>query len=142
MDTFYDPGNFPWTLLAYAAGVFFLVAFMIALSHFLGQRHNERETGEPFESGVKSTGGAQVRFSVHFYLVAMLFVIFDLEVAFLVAWAIAFKQVGWVGFAAASLFILLLIVVLLYEWRIGALDFAASGKQIVKRMQKMKAGKL
>ncbi len=79
---------------------------------------------------------------MHFYLVAMLFVIFDLEVAFLVAWAIAFKKVGWVGFGAAALFIFLLVVVLLYEWRVGALDFAAGGKKIVKRIQKLKAGGL
>jgi len=111
---------------------------MIGLSYLLGQRHDEKATGEQFESGMVTTGSARVRFSAHFYLVAMFFVIFDLEAAFLIAWSVAFNELGWEGYIAASVFILILIVVLIYEWRIGALDFGLSGKKILKARKKYK----
>ncbi|MFZ0391033.1 MAG: NADH-quinone oxidoreductase subunit A, partial [Calditrichia bacterium] len=106
-----------WPLLVYGAAVLLLVGFMIGFSYILGQRHRERETGEPYESGIMSTGSARVRFSVHFYIVAMFFVIFDLEAVFIVAWAIAFREVGWLGYAGVSIFIGILLAVLVYEWR-------------------------
>jgi NADH-quinone oxidoreductase subunit A len=62
----------------------------------------------------------------------MFFVIFDLEAAFLIAWAVAFNELGWEGYIAASVFIFILFVVLIYEWRIGALDFGLSGKKLLK----------
>ena len=65
----------------------------------------------------------------------MFFVIFDLEAMFIVSWAIAFREVGWVGYIGILIFIGILLVVLIYEWRIGALDFAASGKKILKKVK-------
>jgi len=105
---------------------------MIGLSYLLGQRHKEKVTGEQYESGMRITGSARVRFSAHFYLVAMFFVIFDLEAAFLIAWSVAFNELGWEGYITAAVFILILLIVLVYEWRIGALDFGLSGKKILK----------
>jgi NADH-quinone oxidoreductase subunit A len=122
-----------WPLLVYAFAVAALVIFMIGFSYLLGQRHKERATGEIYESGIMTTGDARLRFSVHFYVVAMFFVIFDLEAIFIVSWAIAFREVGWVGYIGVLIFIGILLVVLIYEWRIGALDFAASGKKILKK---------
>jgi NADH-quinone oxidoreductase subunit A len=117
-----------WPLVVYLAAVLALVAVMIGLSHVLGQRHRDRATGEPYESGIVSTGSAQLRFSAKFYLVAILFVIFDLEAVFLIAWAIAFRELGWFGYAGAVVFIGILAAGLVYEWRVGALDWAvASG---------------
>ena len=126
-----------WPLLVYAAGVCLLVGFMVGFSYILGQRHKERATGETFESGIVSTGSAELRFSAHFYLVAMFFVIFDLEAVFIVTWAIAFKELGWLGYAGIAVFIGILLAVLVYEWRIGALDFGASGRKILKVYQKL-----
>jgi NADH-quinone oxidoreductase subunit A len=122
-----------WPLLVYAFAVAALVIFMIGFSYLLGQRHKEKATGEIYESGIMTTGDARLRFSVHFYVVAMFFVIFDLEAIFIVSWAIAFREVGWAGYIGVLIFIVILVVVLIYEWRIGALDYATSGKKILKK---------
>jgi len=127
-----------WPLLIYGLAVILLVIVMIGLSYLLGQRHTEKVTGEQFESGMVITGTARVRFSAHFYLVAMFFVIFDLEAAFLIAWSVAFNELGWEGYFAASVFISILVVVLIYEWRIGALDFGLSGKKVLKARKNYK----
>ena len=132
-----ESSNLLWPLLVYAGGVVLLVGFMVGFSYILGQRHKERATGEPFESGVLPTGTAELRFSAHFYLVAMFFVIFDLEAVFIITWAIAFKELGWLGYAGVAVFIGILLAVLVYEWRIGALDFGLSGKKILKVYRKL-----
>jgi NADH-quinone oxidoreductase subunit A len=119
-------GEALWPLVVYAAAVLTVVTGMVVLSSLLGERHAERATGEPYESGIVSTGTAQVRFSVKFYLVAMLFVIFDLEAVFLVAWAVAFREVGWPGYLGALVFTGILVAGLAYEWRMGALEWGSS----------------
>jgi NADH-quinone oxidoreductase subunit A len=108
---------------------------MIGRSYILGQRHKERATGETYESGIVHTGTSQIRFTAHYYLIALFFIIFDLEAAFIISWAIAFRDLGWPGFIGIAVFIGILLVVLVYEWRIGALEYAANGKKIIKRMQ-------
>lgn len=118
-----------WPLAVYFAAVLALVAAMLVVSYLLGQRHREQATGEPYESGIVSTGSARLRFSVQFYLVAMLFVIFDLEAAFIFGWAIAFRELGWAGYAGAVIFIGVLAVALIYEWRVGALDWGNRGRR-------------
>lgn len=137
-----EHSNLLWPLLVYAAGVLLLVGFMVGFSYILGQRHKDRATGEPFESGVLPTGSAELRFSAHFYLVAMFFVIFDLEAVFIITWAIAFKELGWLGYAGVAVFIGILLAVLVYEWRIGALDFGLSGRKILKLYKKINKGNL
>ena len=112
-----------WPLVVYCGAVIVLVASMLALSHILGQRHTDRATGEPYESGIVSTGSARLRLSADFYLVAMFFVIFDLEAVFIFAWAIAFREVGWAGYLEILIFIGILIAALIYLWRQGALDW-------------------
>ena len=112
-----------WPLLVYFALVLALVVSMIVLSSLLGQRHQERATGEPYESGIVSTGSARLRLSANFYLVAMLFVIFDVEAVFIIAWALVVRDVGWSGYIGIVLFIGILALALLYEWRQGALDW-------------------
>ncbi len=132
MSTGAEDPTILWPFFVYGAAVLVLVGIMVGLSYLLGQRHNERQTGEPYESGVLLTGSARMRFSIHFYIVAMFFVIFDLEAIFILSWAIAFDELGWFGYINALVFIFVLVAVLIYEWRIGALDFAASGKNILK----------
>lgn len=115
-----------WPLAVYFIAVITLVGIMIGLSYVLGQHHTAGATGEPYESGIVSSGSAQLRLSAKFYLVAILFVIFDLEVAFLIAWAIAFRELGWTGYFGALVFVGILVAALVYEWRLGALDWGPS----------------
>jgi len=96
---------------------------MVSLSHFLGQRHTSKAMIEPFESGVVTVGYARFRLPVKFYLVAMFFVIFDLETVFIFTWAIALRDVGWIGYIDMLVFIGVLLAALVYLWRIGALDW-------------------
>lgn len=112
-----------WPLLIYTFFALVVVVVMIGLSHVLGPRHVEPGTNRPYESGVEPTGSARVRFSAKFYVVALLFLIFDLEAVFLYAWAVSFRTVGWTGYIGAMVFLLALTVVLVYEWRMGALDW-------------------
>jgi NADH-quinone oxidoreductase subunit A len=111
-----------WALGIYAAAVLVIVGGMLLTSYLAGQRHSERATNEPYESGIVSTGTAELRFSARFYLIAMLFVIFDLEAAILFAWAVAVPETGWPAFVAVTIFVGILLAALFYEWREGALD--------------------
>ncbi len=126
-----------WPLFLYGTIVVILVVVMLSLSSVLGQRHKERATNEPYEGGILSAGSARLRFSSQFYLIAMLFVIFDVETIFIFSWAIAFKELGWFGYVGVSVFVILLFVVLIYEWRNGALDFGPDGKKILRAYKKL-----
>ncbi len=112
-----------WPLLLYFGLVVVIAGGMLGVSALLGQRHHERATGETYESGIVSTGSARIRFSSRFYLVAMFFVIFDLEAAFIFAWATAARDVGWSGYWEVVTFIGVLFLALVYAWRVGGLDF-------------------
>jgi len=96
---------------------------MLLISRLLGERRDRGATAEPYEGGMLPTGSARLRFGIKFYLVALFFVIFDLEAAFLLAWAIAFRELGWAGYVEALVFIAILFVALVYLWRGGALDW-------------------
>ncbi len=123
------PSILVWPLALYFALVLILVAGMLGLSYVLGQRHRERATGEPYESGILSTGSARLRLAAKYYLVAMFFVIFDLEAVFIFAWAVAFRDVGWTGYVQVLIFIGVLIAALVYLWRLGALDWGTTRRQ-------------
>lgn len=114
-----------WPLVLYFAAVVVLVAATLGISYVLGMRHSARAADEPFESGIIGVGSARIRFSAKFYLIAMFFVIFDLEAVYVFAWAIAFRDVGWPGYIEVLVFISVLVAALVYLWRIGALDWAA-----------------
>jgi len=101
-----------WALGIYFAIVVFLVTAMLVVSYLLGQRHQEKATGLPYESGIASVGSSHVRLSVKFYLVAMFFVIFDLETAFIFAWAVAGRELGWPGYWEILIFTGVLIAAL------------------------------
>ena len=110
-------------LLLYLAAVGGLVVAMLLVSHYLGERRTGRGRQEPFESGIVPVGFGRFRLTAQFYVVAMLFVIFDMEVVFIIAWAIAFREVGWFGYGAAMVFLFILTAALIYEWRLGALEW-------------------
>ena len=101
-----------------------MVIVILVLSSVIGEKSPmKRATGEPFEAGVVHIGSAQIPVTVEFYLVAMFFVIFDLETVFIFAWAIAFTELGVFGYLAISVFILVLVIALIYEWKSGALEW-------------------
>ena len=125
-----------WPLLLYAMVVVLLLAAILTLSYILGQHHSDRATGKPYEGGIEQTGSARLRFSAQFYLVAMLFVIFDVEAVFLMLWALGFYELGWPGYIGAAVFVGQLTVVLVYEWGIGALNIGADAKKIIKEYRR------
>ena len=127
-----------WPMLLYTVLVIVLLAAILGLSYILGQHHREKATNLPYEGGIQQTGSARLRFSAQFYLVAMLFVIFDVEAVFIMLWALGFYELGWPGYLGVAIFIFQLVVVLIYEWGIGALDFGPDGLKILKAYKKIK----
>jgi NADH-quinone oxidoreductase subunit A len=113
-----------WPLVVYFVFVVFLVTSTLFVSYLLGQRHSEPATGEPYEGGIVSEGSARVRLSVRYYVVAMFFVVFDLEAVFLFAWCVAARELGWIGYGEVLIFVGVLLVALVYLWKVGALDWA------------------
>lgn len=127
-----------WPFITFAFIVISIVGIMIGLSYILGERHNEKTTDEPYESGIPPTGNARLRFSSNFYLIAMFFVIFDLDAAFIMLWAVSFRELGLPGYIGILIFIVILIILLIYELSIGALDFGPNGKKILKYKTKLR----
>jgi NADH-quinone oxidoreductase subunit A len=127
-----------WPFIIYAIAALAIVAIMIGLSYLLGERHQGKTTNEPYESGIPPTGNARLRFSSHFYLIAMFFVIFDLDAAFIMAWAVSFRELGLAGYLGVLVFIIILIAVLVYELGIGALNFGPQGKKILRYKNRIK----
>jgi NADH-quinone oxidoreductase subunit A len=111
------------SLAAYFGLVVLAIVGTVAISYVLGQRHRDRETAEPYEGGVISSGSARLHLTADFYLVAVFFVIFDLEAVFLFAWAVAARRVGWAGYVEVLVFIGVLMAALVYLWKTGALDW-------------------
>jgi NADH-quinone oxidoreductase subunit A len=111
-------------MIALGAG-FALTA--ILLSGLLGPRKPTPEKAAPYECGMPAVGDARERQSVKFYLVAMIFLLFDIEVAFLYPWAMALRDLGWNGFVQVVLFMLLLAAGYVYIWRKGVLEWGTDG---------------
>jgi NADH-quinone oxidoreductase subunit A len=118
-----EAGTSLWPFVVYFIAVLTLVGTMLGLSYVLGQKRQNAATNVPFESGALSVGSPQIHMAVEFYLIAIFFVIFDLETVFIFAWAVAFFELGWAGFFSISIFILMLGVALVYELCSGALDW-------------------
>lgn len=97
--------------------------FILLASFFLGGKSHARDKHIPYESGIDSVGSVQMRLSAKFYLVAMFFVIFDVESLYLYTWSISIRENGWLGFIESSIFIFILLTELLYLVRIGALNW-------------------
>jgi NADH-quinone oxidoreductase subunit A len=96
---------------------------MVLLSTVLSPGRQTAVKAAPYESGMVPLGGTRERFSMKFYVVAILFIVFDVETVFLLPWAVEARALGWEGFAAAMIFIFILTVGLVYEWRKGALEW-------------------
>lgn len=112
-----------WAFAVFLVMAIGLCGVMLLGAFFLGGRAQARAKNTPYESGIDSVGSARMRLSAKFYLVAMFFVIFDVEALYLYAWSVSIRESGWVGFIEATIFILVLLAGLVYLVRIGALDW-------------------
>jgi NADH-quinone oxidoreductase subunit A len=114
--------NYLPILVFIVLGVLFGVVPLIA-GFVLGPRRPDADKNAPYECGFEAFEDTRMRFDVRYYLVAILFIIFDLEIAFLFPWAVALKVVGVVGFAAMIVFLAILVIGFIYEWKKGALEW-------------------
>ena len=121
-----------WPLAVYSALALAVVLGMVGVSFALGERRRDNATQTAYESGILPAGDRKLRYSVKFYLVAMFFVVFDVESVFIFAWAVAFRDLGWSGFIEILIFIGVLLAVLVYLLRMGALDWGSAGKSVSK----------
>jgi NADH-quinone oxidoreductase subunit A len=112
-------------LLMTALGAGFAL-FSVLLSNVLGPRKPTLEKSAPYECGMPPVGDARERQSVKFYLVAMIFLLFDIEVAFLYPWAMALRDLGWAGLGQVVIFMLFLLAGYVYVWRKGVLDWGST----------------
>ena len=113
------------TLGLYTAIAVLLISVLLLLARFLGQRTKSEIKGQPYESAILPTGEARLREPVPFYLVAIFFIVFDVEAVFVVSWAVAYDLLGWAGFLQISFFIIVLFLGLVYLWKMGGLDWGS-----------------
>ncbi len=100
-----------------------LVGFIVLLSEFVGKKKHFPAKDLPYECGMDPIGDARFRYTVRFYVIAMFFIVFDIEAIFLYPWAVVFKSLGWFGFVEMLVFIAVLVVGLVYVWGKGALEW-------------------
>lgn len=124
MPTSYLELYFPVLLQVVIATV--VAVGMIGVSTLLGKRVKNKVKDTPYECGIQPTGSARERFSVKFYLVAMLFILFDIEAIFLYPWAVVYRELKLYGFVEMLLFIVLVLGGFFYIWKKGVLDWASN----------------
>jgi NADH-quinone oxidoreductase subunit A len=95
----------------------------VVIGFLLGAHRPNAEKNAPYECGFEAFEDARMKFDVRYYLVAILFILFDLEIAFLFPWAVVFNELGWYGFSVMTIFLAILVVGFMYEWRKGALEW-------------------
>ena len=110
-------------ILVFVGVVLFVGFFALWLGCFLGPRRPYKAKLSPYECGFEAFKDARLPFDVRFYLVAILFIIFDLETAFLFPWAVVLRHIGWSGFWAMMIFLSILLIGFVYEWKCGALEW-------------------
>ena len=115
-------GEYLPLLLLFGVSVVNALGMLIG-SQILNPRRQTLQKEMPYESGMIPLGDTRARFSVKFYMVAISFIVFDLETIFLIPWAVRMRELGWGGFMAMSMFVVVLAVGLLYEWKKGGLEW-------------------
>ena len=110
-------------LALYVALAVSVIGLLLVLSRWLGHKTRSPMKDEPYESGVRPTGLAKLHEPVPFYLVAIFFIVFDVEAIFIVSWAVAYDLLGWAGFIQITFFIVVLFLALVWLWRMGGLDW-------------------
>lgn len=117
----------------YAGMAAAIIALLLFLAWYLGHRTRGAVKEQPYESGVQPTGQARLGEPVPFYLVAIFFIVFDVEMIFVVSWAVAYDLLGWAGFFQITFFIVVLFLGLAYLWKMGGLDWgprAGTGRRM------------
>ena len=110
-------------ILVFLVVVAVIGSVVIAIGFVLGPRRPDSEKLSPYECGFEAFEDTRIKFDVRYYLVAILFIIFDLEIAFLFPWAVVLDKIGMVGFVAMVVFLAVLVVGFIYEWKKGALEW-------------------
>ena len=133
MQPYTNAGLSPWepgvfSLIVYFLVVLVVIAAMLFLSSWLGEKKPKPEKSRAYESGIIPTGTARLRYPVPFFLVAIFFLIFDVEGAFIFAWAVSWEDLGWTGWLQISFFIIVLLLGLVYIWRKGGLEWGPKAK--------------
>ena len=113
---------FPVAAVFLVCGV--LAALLMGLGSVLGPRRPSAVKASPFECGSEPIGSAHDRFGVKFYLIALLFIVFDIEAVFIYPWAVLLRELGWAGYTTMAVFAFTLVIGLAYVWKKGALDWA------------------
>lgn len=108
------------SFIVYFVAIIVLTVTMLLVSHLLNPKVPTRTNNEPFESGIIGQGSTDIRWNINYFLVAISFVIFDIEAVFLYVWSIVVMEAGWHGFVISSFFIFILLIALLYEIKQGA----------------------
>jgi NADH-quinone oxidoreductase subunit A len=125
------PETYPetyWPVLLQAVIAMAVATGMIGISYILGKKVRNRVKDMPYECGITPTGSARERFSVKFYLVGMLFILFDIEAIFLYPWAVVYRELKMFAFFEMLLFIVLVLAGFFYIWKKGALDWSGEGR--------------
>src|SRR6202166_2094809 len=130
-DIPYPDTYFPVVVQAVIAVV--IAAALVAISFLLGKRVRNRVKDSPYESGIAPTGSARERFSVKFYLVAIVFILFDIEAVFLYPWAVVYRELKMFAFFEMLLFIVVVLVGFFYVWKKGAVDWSAEEPSATKK---------
>lgn len=125
-----------WPFVIYTFAVIIVAAAMVIASYLLGQKHREADTEEQYESGILATGSARMRFDIKFYMIAMFFIIFDMESVFIFSWSVALFEVGWPGYIGMTVFITVLFAMLFYLWKIGALEWSPRKRKVAVIMER------
>ncbi len=123
----WEPGVF--SLLVYTVLVAAFIASQLFLAAWVGEKKNSVEKSRPYECGIIPTGSARFRYPVPFYLVAIFFLIFDVEGAFIFTWAVVYRSAGWAAYVQMSFFIVLLLIGLFYVWKHGGLDWGEMNRE-------------
>ncbi len=123
----WDPGVF--SLIGYTVIVSVIMAVLLILISWLGEKKKDPEKSRAYESGIIPTGDARLRYPVPFFLIAIFFLLFDVEGAFIFSWAIAWERLGWAGWFQISFFIVMLLLGLVYVWRKGGLEWGPTSKK-------------
>ncbi len=126
----WEPGVLSLAIFVFV--VLTLIGVLLFLSSWLGEKKQSPEKVRPYECGVVPTGPARFHYPVPFYMVAIFFLIFDVEAAFIFAWAVAFHELGWVGWLEIFFFIFVLIFGLFYIWKKGGLEWGPTASKAPK----------
>ena len=122
----WEPGVF--SLIVYFLVILAVIGVMLFLSTWLGEKKPTPEKSRAYESGIIPTGSARLKYPVPFFLVAIFFLIFDVEGAFIFAWAVSWEDLGWTGWLQISFFIVVLLLGLVYIWRKKGLEWGPKAK--------------